>query len=111
MSIRGAAGIWSLAAAIAQPIFAGGKLEAGINVAEARERQALAQYQLAIQTAFKEVRSAILGQTKMRERFEAEERRVIALRQALHLARLQKGYFTMILPTIPASKWPGSRHA
>ena len=85
----GPAGIWSLAAAIAQPIFAGGKLQAGINAAEARERQALAQYQLAIQTAFKEVRSAILGQTKMRERFEAEERRVVALRQALHLARLR----------------------
>ena len=85
----GPAGIWSLAAAIAQPIFAAGKLEAGVNAAEARERQALAQYQQAIQNAFQEVRSAILAQAKMRERFDAEERRVIALRQALQLARLR----------------------
>ncbi|MBT9612558.1 MAG: efflux transporter outer membrane subunit [Burkholderiales bacterium] len=85
----GPAGIWSLAAAIAQPIFAGGKLKAGIDAAEARERQALIQYQQAIQTAFKEVRNAILAQVKMRERFEAEERRVVALRQSLHLAKLR----------------------
>jgi len=85
----GPAGIWSLAAAIAQPIFAAGKLEAGVNAAEARERQALAQYQQAIQNAFQEVRSAILAQAKMRERFDAEERRVVALRQALQLARLR----------------------
>ncbi len=85
----GPAGIWSLAATIAQPIFAAGKLEAGINAAQAREQQALVQYQQAIQNAFKEVRTAILAQTKMRERFEAEERRVIALRQALQLVRLR----------------------
>lgn len=85
----GPAGIWLLAAAIAQPIFAAGKLEAGVNAAEARERQALAQYQQAIQNAFQEVRSAILAQAKMRECFDAEERRVIALRQALQLARLR----------------------
>lgn len=85
----GPAGIWGLVAAVAQPIFAGGKMQAGIEAAEARERQALLQYQLAVQTAFMEVRNAILAQTKMRERFEAEERRVTALRQSLQLAKLR----------------------
>ena len=85
----GPAGIWSLAASIAQPIFAGGRLKAGIAVTEAREQQALAQYQQAIQNAFREVRDAIYAQQKMRERFTAEDQRATALRQSLHLSRLR----------------------
>jgi multidrug efflux system outer membrane protein len=85
----GPAGLWSLAAAIAQPIYSGGRLEAGINAAQARERQALAQYQDAIQNAFREVRDAIVAQTKTREQFDAEDQRAVALRQALGLARLR----------------------
>lgn len=85
----GPAGIWSLAAAVTQPIFAGGRLQAGIEAVEARERQALVQYQQAIQNAFREVRDAIHAQEKMRERFVAEDQRVAALRQSLHLAKLR----------------------
>jgi multidrug efflux system outer membrane protein len=85
----GPAGLWSLAAAIAQPIYSGGRLDAGINAAQARERQALAQYQDAIQNAFREVRDAIVAQTKTREQFDAEDQRAVALRQALSLARLR----------------------
>jgi len=85
----GPAGIWSLAAAVTQPIFAGGRLRAGIEAVEARERQALAQYQQAIRNAFREVRDAIHAQEKMRERFLAEDQRVAALRQSLRLAKLR----------------------
>ncbi|MEX1167122.1 MAG: hypothetical protein WEK74_09690, partial [Hydrogenophaga sp.] len=41
----GPAGIWSFAAALAQPIYGGGRLEAQRDAAAARERVALAQYQ------------------------------------------------------------------
>ncbi|MPZ43061.1 MAG: efflux transporter outer membrane subunit [Betaproteobacteria bacterium] len=41
----GPAGIWQLAAALAQPIFAGGRLDAELEAASARERQMLALYQ------------------------------------------------------------------
>jgi multidrug efflux system outer membrane protein len=85
----GPAGIWSLAAALAQPIFSGGRQEAGIAVAQARERQALAQYQLAVQTAFREVRDALDGQQAARAQLEAEERRANALRDAQRIARLR----------------------
>lgn len=85
----GPAGIWSLFASVTQPIFAGGRLDAGVSVAQARERQALAQYQRALQVAFREVRDAIHAQQKMQQRFTAEEQRVNALRQSLHLARLR----------------------
>lgn len=85
----GPAGIWSLAAAVAQPIFSGGRQDAGIAAAQARERQALAQYQLAVQTAFKEVRDALDGQLAARAQLEAEQRRAAALRDALRIARLR----------------------
>src|SRR5258706_11847441 len=85
----GPAGIWSLAAALTQPIFAAGRLEAETEAAQARERQAIAQYQRAIQIAFREVRDALTTQTRARESFEAESQRVKALSDTLRLARLR----------------------
>ena len=85
----GPAGIWSLAAGLAQPIFQGGRLRAGVGIAEARERQALLQYQQSIQSAFKEVRDALDGQTLARQQFDAESRRVQSSRENLRLARLR----------------------
>ena len=85
----GPAGIWSFAAAVAVPIFAGGRLEAQVGAAEAREKQALAGYQGAIQNAFREVRAALAAQARSRESFEAEGARTEALRATLRLARLR----------------------
>lgn len=85
----GPAGIWRLAIAAAQPIFSGGRLEARTEAAQARERQALAQYQGAIRNAFREVRDALAAQARARESFEAESARVAALAEAARLARLR----------------------
>ncbi len=86
---NGPAGIFQLAVAVAQPIFAGGRLEAQVGAAEAREKQALAGYQGAIQNAFREVRAALAAQSRARESFEAESARAAALVAALRLARLR----------------------
>ena len=85
----GPAGIFQLAAAVAVPIFAGGRFEAQVGAAEAREKQALAGYQGAIQNAFREVRAALAAQTRARESFEAEGARAAALAATLRLARLR----------------------
>ena len=85
----GPAGMWLFAASIAQPIFAGGRLQARTEAARARERAALAQYQKAIQNAFSEVRTALSDQTRSRESYEAEAAREEALAQSLRLARLR----------------------
>src|SRR5688572_30771652 len=87
----GPAGIWSIAAAVTQPIFAGGRLEARTDAARARERAALAQYQQAIRAAFGEVRSALVAQSRARESYEAESARAAALAETLRLARLRYG--------------------
>jgi outer membrane protein, multidrug efflux system len=85
----GPAGIWQAAVALGQPIYAGGRIDAQVQAASARERQALAQYALAVQNAFREVRDALVAQAKARERLDAENDRVAALRATLRLARLR----------------------
>jgi multidrug efflux system outer membrane protein len=85
----GPAGLWSIATAVTQPIFAGGRLQARTEAAQARERAALAQYQQAIRSAFFEVRTALVAQTRARESHEAETMRAEALAETLRLARLR----------------------
>lgn len=81
--------IWQLAFGLAQPIFQGGRLSAEVDVVRARERQALAQYQLTVQTAFGEVREALSAQTRSREAYAAETERATALSETLRLARIR----------------------
>jgi len=101
----GPAGIWKLAAGLAQPVYAGGRLKEGIAAAEARERQALAQYQQAVQNAFRDVRNALVAQAKSREQFDAESQRANALRQALQLARLRyNNGMTSLLEVLDAER-------
>jgi outer membrane protein, multidrug efflux system len=83
--------ITQIAAAITQPIWNAGRIASQVDAANARERQALAQYRQAIQSAFREVRDAIDAQIKTREQFDAENQRVAALRNTLRLARLRYG--------------------
>lgn len=85
----GPAQIWSLGFALAQPIFQGGRLFGEIEVVEARERQAVAQYQKTLQTAFRETHDALVAQTKAREAFDAENARATALGESLRLARIR----------------------
>jgi len=86
---NGPAGIYYFLASVTQPIYAGGRLQARTDAAKAREQQALAEYQKTIQTAFGEVRTALVGQTRSRESFEAESAREQALAQSLRLAQLR----------------------
>jgi len=85
----GPAGIFNLAAGVAQPIFSGGRQEAGIAAARAREEQAMLNYRQKVQTAFREVREALAAQAYTRQQFDAEERRAASLREAVRLAKIR----------------------
>jgi len=85
----GLAATWQVAAGVTQPIFAGGRLAARTDAAEARERAAVAQYQQAIRGAFGEVRTALIAQARARESYDAESARANALNETLRLARLR----------------------
>jgi len=96
----GPAGIWQVAAGLAQPIFQGGRLFAEAEAVEARQRQVVAQYQKTIQNAFREVRDAISAQARAREVYAAEGARVEAQREALKLAaaRYRAGLVNLLVP-------------
>lgn len=83
------AGLWSVGLALAQPIFAGGRLEARSDAAAARERALVAQYRKTIQAAFTETRAALAVQARSRESYEAESARARALGETARLARLR----------------------
>ena len=85
----GPATLWRLAAQVTQPIFAGGRLRARRDAAEARERQVLARYEQTIRNAFGEVRTALIAQSRARESYDAESARAAALAETLRLARLR----------------------
>jgi outer membrane protein, multidrug efflux system len=80
--------VWLISVSAAQTVFDAGRIGSQVQAAQARQRQALAQYQSAIQNAFKDTRDALVSQRKARERLEAEQARVASLQKALELARL-----------------------
>jgi multidrug efflux system outer membrane protein len=88
------AGIWSLGAGLALPIFDGGRRSARVEQAEARRAQALAAYQRAVESGFREVSDALVSLAETAAS-EAELRaRLAAARGALELStlRYESGY-------------------
>lgn len=59
---KGGNGFWSFSPSITTPIFAGGSIRAGLDVARARDNIAVAQYEKTIQQAFQEVSDALAGE-------------------------------------------------
>lgn len=85
----GPAGIFQFAAAITQPLWNAGRIGFGVEAAEARREQALAQYRQAVAGAFKDVRDALAAQKAAGDRLAAETMRAGALGKALAQARLR----------------------
>ena len=85
----GPALVWQLAAALTQPLWGAGRTDAQLSAATARQQEALAHYEKAVQSAFADVRVALAAQQAARETAEAQSRRSASLAQALKLARLR----------------------
>lgn len=81
--------VWSIGAALAQPIFRAGQITALVDTAKARREQALIGYQQSVQTAFREAHDAFAEQRTSREAFIAQTERRDRLAEALELARLR----------------------
>lgn len=75
------------AATTAGTIFDGGKTSAAVEVATARQQQALVGYERSIQGAFHEVNDALVSHHKFLERLDIEQRQVEALREYADLAK------------------------
>jgi outer membrane protein, multidrug efflux system len=85
---------WSVAAGLVQPLLDPQRSIFQVELADARKREALYQYQKSVQTAFQEVADALIAYVKYDD-FEREQvRQVEALRraEAIALARYRVGY-------------------
>ncbi|HEY4664827.1 MAG TPA: efflux transporter outer membrane subunit, partial [Comamonas sp.] len=94
-------GTWSFMPQIKLPIFDGGRLRAGVEVANANQRIALSQYEKAVQTAFKEVADALADRAQWGARLGAQNGMVLATQKAFDLsqARFEAGvdnYLTVL---------------
>lgn len=85
----GPARIFQFAAELTQPLFAGKRIGASVDIAKANEQQALAQYRQAIANAFSDVQNALAAQQSAREVRMAEQAHVDALQKGLALAKLR----------------------
>lgn len=85
----GPARTWSVAAGLLQPLYGAGQIVAGVDLAEARTREAALAYQQAIANAFREVRDAIAAQGQTRDILSAQRSRERSLARALELATLR----------------------
>ena len=85
----GPARTWNIAAGLLQPLFAGGQIRGGVDLADARTREAAELYRQAVANAFREVRDAIAAQTNLREAAAAHLERERALARTLELAQLR----------------------
>ena len=85
----GPARTWNVAGGLLQPLFAGGQIRGGVDLADARTREAAEVYQKAVANAFREVRDAIAAQTHLRDAFAAQQQRVGSLDRTLELAKLR----------------------
>lgn len=81
--------VWRFAPQISQPLFHGGRLRAELRLAEVRKLEAVAQYERAIQTAFREVADALAGTATFDRQIQAQLRAVTAAERRLELSDLR----------------------
>jgi len=95
----GGATVWSLAPSLSLPIFDGGASRANVAYSEAQRSLYLSSYELAIQTAFKEVADALARRGTMQEQLAAQTALVEASTDSYQLAtaRYSKGVDTYLV--------------
>lgn len=87
--IESGSGIWSLGFGLAVPLFDGGRLAARTDQAWARQREAIAAYQGAVQAAFRDTADALASLRAARESQAEVLERQRANDHALQLAQLR----------------------
>ena len=85
----GSAQAWSIASGLVQPIFQGGRLRRGVQVAESRMRQSLHEYENSILQAFRDVEDALVAYRKTGEQRLSQKSRVDAERKVVALSGIR----------------------
>ncbi len=80
---------WSFAPQVTQPIFRGGSLRGELRLAEVQKSVAVAQYEKAIQAAFREVADGLAGRATFTRQAEAQGKATAAAVKRAELANLR----------------------
>lgn len=90
--------VWSYSGNINLPIFSGGKNVANLKYAKAKYQTYVAQYDKAIQTAFKEVKDALARKATINNQLKAQNELLTAAKEGYGLAqmRYEKGVETYL---------------
>ena len=86
---KGSTQSWSFGGMLNLPIFDFGRRSAELGVAKAQRDQAVAGYQKAVQTAFREVSDALVGRRRLHEQIAAQIDAVAAQTRLAETARLR----------------------
>jgi NodT family efflux transporter outer membrane factor (OMF) lipoprotein len=84
--VAGTSGFWSFLPRISLPLFAGGRNIANLELAEIRRESSVAQYEKAVQNAFREVADALQSRESFAEEVAARKRYLASQRLVLDLA-------------------------
>ena len=85
----GPMGFFGIGPTLSMPIFNMGRVQAGVDSAEARAQEAVTRYQQTLQQALREVSDALVGHRKRREARQEQETLVQVLRNATKLSTLR----------------------
>jgi multidrug efflux system outer membrane protein len=80
---------WQFAPQIQVPLFSGGGLAANLDLAKVRKNIAVAEYEKAIQTAFREVADALAGEATYASQLDALRALEASAAETLRLARMR----------------------
>ncbi|MEF7616654.1 efflux transporter outer membrane subunit [Aquincola sp. MAHUQ-54] len=80
---------WAFAPSVLLPVFDGGRRQAGLDLAALRRDLAVADYETAVQTAFREVADALSAQRWLGEQLLAEREALASQAERARLAQLR----------------------
>ena len=81
--------VWSIGGSVLAPLFDFGRIRANIDAADARQEQAMAQYQAAVLFVLKDVETSLLNYAKETERHEALLDAAANSKKAVEISQLQ----------------------
>ena len=101
----GSARDWNFVPGVTIPIFNAGRIRNGVRLTEAQRQEALASYEKAIQTSFREVSDSLVGYRRTAEQRAQQELFVKALRDSVRLSNLRyRGGLDSYLPVLDADR-------
>ena len=84
---KGPSKVWQFGGAVSMPIFTGGRIRGGVELAEARAQEMLLNYQKTIQIAFREVDDAIIAYQKLKEAYDIQLKQYVATKRLVQIAQ------------------------